>query len=385
MPRALAALLLLTAQTLESQPSLRRRVQSLLQHRLDSLQAAAGFPGAQVGVVLPDGASLAVATGWADTATREPMTTSHRLLQGSVGKTYAAALAMQLVHEERLHLDRPVSAYLGDLPWFARLPNARDLTVKMLMNHTSGLTRYEFREQFTRDLTANPTRVWRPEELLSYILDTPPAFPAGEGWEYSDTNYIVLGMILERLTQQRYYDVVLQRVIAPVNLTQTVPSDRRAIDSLSQGYAGSNNPFGGSDAMLVDGQMVINPQFEWTGGGIASTAHDLALWGKALYEGRAFPEAMLPYMLTGVPARLGQNSRYGLGVIIRETPLGTLYGHSGFFPGYQAELLYSPASKVALALQINTSAPGALGRGRSPFRVAQELLQLVLEELNRAG
>jgi D-alanyl-D-alanine carboxypeptidase len=355
-----------------------------LQQVLDSVHAGARFPGAQVGVALPDGSSLIVVTGYADTAKKEPMRPTHRLLQGSVGKTYAAALAMQLVHEGKLNLDAPVSMYLGDRPWFSRLPNARDITVRNLMNHTSGLVRYEFKEQFTKDLTASPDKTWRPEELVSYILDSPPPFAAGEGWEYSDTNYIVLGMILERLLQQRYYDAVIARLVGPLNLQHTVPSDKRVIDSLAQGYAGANNPFGGSDAMLVDGKMVINPQFEWTGGGMASTADDLARWGKALYEGAAFHESMLPFVLAGVPARLGQNTQYGLGVIIREHPaLGTLYGHSGFFPGYQAEMLYIPRVKAALAFQVNSSVPGALGRGRSPGRFAQELAQIVAEELEK--
>ena len=155
------------------------------------------------------------------------------------------------------------------------------------------------------------------------------------------------------------------------------------IRGLSNGYAGANNDFGGSDAMLVDGRMVINPQFEWTGGGMASTAEDLARWGKRLYEGGAFDASMLPKLLDGVPARLGQNTKYGLGVIIRETPLGTLYGHSGFFPGYQAEVLYLPTVKAAVAFQVNSSVPGALGRGVSPLRFAIELAGMVSEELSR--
>ena len=162
-----------------------------------------------------------------------------------------------------------------------------------------------------------------------------------------------------------------------------MPSDARVIRGLANGYAGANNPFGGSDAMLVDGRMVINPQFEWTGGGMASTAEDLARWGKRLYDGQAFDPSMLPKLLDGVPARLGQNTKYGLGVIIRETPLGTLYGHSGFFPGYQAEMLYLPTLKAAVAFQVNSSVPRALGQGMSPGRFAIEVMGIVAEELRR--
>jgi D-alanyl-D-alanine carboxypeptidase len=363
--------------------SSRSELATRLQHRLDSLHRTGRFVGAQLAVALPDGSVLAVATGFADTAKKEAMTTRHLLLQGSVGKTYVSAVAMQLVHEGKFALEDPISKYLGEEPWFSRLPNAQSITIRQLMNHTSGLVRYEFNERFTADLTAAPDRVWKPRELVSYILDTAAPFAAGQGWDYSDTNYIVLGMIMEKVTGKAYYDLARERVLRPAKLAETAPSDARVIPGLANGYAGANNPFGGADAMLVDGRMVINPQFEWTGGGMASTAADLARWGKRLYEGGAFDPSMLPRLLDGVPARLGQNTKYGLGVIIRETPLGTLYGHSGFFPGYQAEMLYLPAQKAAVAFQVNSSVPGALGRGVSPGRFALEIATMVAEELGR--
>jgi D-alanyl-D-alanine carboxypeptidase len=358
-------------------------LEARLQERLDSLHRTGRFAGAQIGVALPDGSVIAVATGFADTAKKETMTTRHLLLQGSVGKTYASAVALQLMHEGKIGLDDPISKYLASEPWFSRLPNAQSITVRQLMNHTSGLVRYEFNELFTSDLTASPDRVWKPSELVAYIFDTAAPFAAGQGWDYSDTNYIVLGMIMEKVTGRTYYDLAREGVLRPAKLAETVPSDGRVIAGLANGYAGANNPFGGSDAMLVGGRMIINPQFEWTGGGMASTAADLARWGKRLYEGNAFDASMLPKLLDGVPARLGQNTRYGLGVIIRETPLGTLYGHSGFFPGYQAEMLYLPAQKAAVAFQVNSSVPGALGRGVSPGRFALEIAGIVAEELGR--
>ncbi len=107
--------------------------------------------------------------------------------------------------------------------------------------------------------------------------------------------------------------------------------------------------------MIVNGKFAINPQFEWCGGGIASTSEDLARWAKLLYEGRAFDGSLLPEMLNGVPARLGPEAKYGLGVIIRPTPLGITYGHSGFFPGYVTEMMYFPESKIAIAVQVNSS------------------------------
>ncbi|MEP7272823.1 MAG: serine hydrolase domain-containing protein [Acidobacteriota bacterium] len=356
----------LTAQIDRSTSSV-EKLRAPTQQRLDAILAAGQFPGVTAGIALADGTSFAIASGLSDRSTKRAMLPSDLMLQGSVGKTYAAALAMQLLAEGRLRLDDKIAKYFAGDAWFARLPNAPDITVRMLMNHTSGLVRYEFKDQFTRDLTARPDKVWKPEELVAYILDTAPPFAAGSGWEYSDTNYIVLGMIIERLTRAGYYDLVQKRLLDPLKLKNTVPSNSRRIVGLVQGYAGTNNPFGGKDEMLSTGIFAINPQFERTGGGMASTTDDLARWAKAMYEGRAFPPAMLKEMLNGVPARLGPNARYGLGVIIRPTPFGPSYGHSGFFPGYMTEMMYFPDHKLAIAVQVNTSVPRTLGRPLARF------------------
>ncbi|MEK7854473.1 MAG: serine hydrolase, partial [Acidobacteriota bacterium] len=103
-------------------------------------------------------------------------------------------------------------------------------------------------------------------------------------------------------------------------------------------------------------------QFEWTGGGWASTGEDLARWAKMMYEGKAFDPSLLPTMLDGVPAKLGRDTKYGLGVIIRPTQAGLTYGHSGFFPGYMTDMMYFPEQRIAVAVQVNTSVPQSLGK-----------------------
>jgi D-alanyl-D-alanine carboxypeptidase len=227
----------------------------------------------------------------------------------------------------------------------------------MIMNHTSGVMRYEFKPQFTNDLTANPGKTWRPEELLHYILDEKASFAAGEGWEYSDSNFILLGMIIESITKKNYYSLLKEKILDPYRLHNTLPSDNQKLPGLAQGYAGTKNSFGGKEKMIADdGLFIINPQFEWTGGGIYSTTKDLAFWGKLLYESKILDSTMINLMVTdAVPAKLGKDVKYGLGVIIRQTPLGTAYGHSGFFPGYLTEMLYFPGSKMCIALQANSS------------------------------
>ena len=347
-----------------------------IQLKLEEWHKAGKFPGATVGVVLPNGESFGLAVGYSDRDAKTPMRPDDRMLAGSTGKTFAAATAMQLVKEGKINLDDRVEKYLGKETWFARLPNAKDIIVRQLMNHTSGLVRYEFKDQFTKDLTASPDKVWKPAELVSYLLDEKPPFEAGKGWDYSDTNYIVLGMIIEKVTGKRFYDEANRRLVKPLKLSNTIPQDSPRIKGLVQGYAGANNPFGGKDAMITDGKFAINPQFEWTGGGWATTSEDLARWAKLMYEGKAFDPSLLPVMLDGVPAKLGRDTKYGLGVIIRPTQAGTSYGHSGFFPGYMTDMMYFPEKKIAVAVQVNTSVPQDLGKPLS--RVAIEVAQIVM-------
>ena len=366
------SLLLFGIQDARAQASKKSAVQSLV----DSLRAAGNYPGLSVAVHYTTGDQFAVVSGQADKEKNIPLQTRDALLQGSVGKTYTAALALQLMKEGKIDMNRKVSAYLGHHPWYARIPNASEITVKMLMNHTSGVMRYEFKEAFTRDLTANPDRTWKPEDLLTYILDEKASFEAGSDWEYSDTNFILLGMIIEQVTGMKYYDLLEKNILDRYGLRETFPSDKRKLDRLVMGYAGSENAFGGKDKVIGDdGKFIINPQFEWTGGGIYSTTADLAKWGALLYGGSVIDTATMIWY--AVPAKLGRNTRYGLGVIIRQTQSGVAYGHSGFFPGYLTEMYYFPAYKVCIAVQANSSDFKTLKTGL--FRVLMEVAGVLFE------
>lgn len=325
-----------------------------LQHVLDSLQEAGNFPGLSVAIAKDDDKHIALVSGYNDKEKKSKLNIADRMLQGSVGKTYVSAIALQLIKKGKINLDEKVSNYLGQHEWYSRIPNASSITVRMLMNHTSGIMRYEFKEQFLKDLTANPAKVWRPEELIRYVLDEKAPFNAGEGWDYSDTNYILLGMIIEKITGEKYYDLVRKNILEPFKLSNTFPSDSRRLKGLSQGYAGDENEFGGKDKVIGDdGLFIVNPQFEWTGGGIYSTTSDLAKWGKLLYEEKVIDTALL--FSSAVAAKLGKDTKYALGVIIRSTPLGMVYGHSGFFPGYMTELFYFPGYRMSIAIQTNSS------------------------------
>jgi D-alanyl-D-alanine carboxypeptidase len=354
------------------------RQANALQTALDEWRASVQAPGASLGVVMKDGRVCGFASGLSDRDRKVAMTPDDLLMAGSTGKTFFAAVALQLIEAGRLDLDAPISKYLGTKPWFSRLPNAKDTTVRMLMTHTSGLVRYEMNPKFTADLRANPDKAWTPEEELSYLFDAPAPFAAGQGWDYSDTNYTVLGMIMEGVTGTRLYDEVQQRFLGPLKLTRVAPTTSRRVPGLVPGYAGPRDPLGLPDEVMTNGVFVINPQFEWTGGGYATSARDLARWGHALYAGNAISPKMRDLMITAaVPARLGPETKYGLGVIVRATtPAGPAWGHSGFFPGYQTELVYFPQTGVTLAVQINSSAPRPQGT-RAPLRFLYDAAQVL--------
>jgi D-alanyl-D-alanine carboxypeptidase len=128
----------------------------------------------------------------------------------------------------------------------------------------------------------------------------------------------------------------------------------------------------------------VNPQFEWAGGGYATSAPDLARWAALLWGGREFGRPLLDQVVDAVPApALGSGVRYGLGVIVRDGPLGPSWGHSGYFPGYLTDVRYYPRQRFAVALQVNSSARGAFTRG--PGAMAEDLARIVSEELARTG
>lgn len=347
-----------------------------VQVKLRELKLAAGFPGVNAAIAFPDRKVRMVSVGYSDVEAVKALTPTDRMLAGSIGKTYVAAVTLQLVEAGQISLDDRIEKWLGKEPWFARLPNARAITLRMLMNHTSGIPEHVLNKDFIKVLREEPDKVWRPEELLAFIFDRAPLFAAGQGWSYADTNYILVGMIFERVTGKTIYAEVAHRLLQPLQLHNTVPSDRRVIPRLITGYVAANSPFGIAGRTIVDGKFIVNPQMEWTGGGFATTAEDLACWAQALYEGKIFAPATLSKMLVAVPARTGRGDKYGLGVQVRESQWGISYGHGGWFPGYLSEVEYFPQYKTAIAVQFNTDDSSKLKRSLRAY--IAEIAQLVL-------
>src|ERR1044072_2690338 len=140
-----------------------------IQAKLNELHTTADFPGVTVGFVLDDGRSGSVSIGYSDVENKTPMKPRDRMLAGSIGKTYVAAAMLQLVQEKKVNLDDKIEKWLGHEPWFTRLPNARDLTLRMLMTHSSGIPEHVLNKDLIARLKQEPEKVWKPEELLAYI------------------------------------------------------------------------------------------------------------------------------------------------------------------------------------------------------------------------
>jgi D-alanyl-D-alanine carboxypeptidase len=354
-----------------------------LQEQLNRLVKETAFPGATLAVVLPNNEYINIAAGVSDLETREVMKPDSRIFSGSIGKTFVAAVVLQLVEEKKLSLDDKVEIYFKHCQWFPRVPNAAKLTVRMLLNHTGGLPEHILNDDFRAIIIKNPDRIYKPEELIAYILDQKPVHEAGNGWSYSDTDYIFLGMIIEKITGHTYYDELKQRILVPLGLAQTSPSDSRQLDGLAAGYTGKE-PFYFPRKVLVDGKYVVNPQFEWTGGGLVTTSLDLARWAKMLYEGKVINPASLEKMLQTVNTYTEKPNKfgYGLGVQVWESEAGLVYGHGGIFPGYQSQMEYFPRYKFSLALQVNMDRT-VLEQAKFMHKHVSMFIPLVVKYLNR--
>ena len=350
-----------------------------VQQKLDAFIAAGKVPGVSVGVVAPDGTELALAAGLADREKKIPMRPDDRLCGGSSGKTFVAAVALQLVEEEKLALDAPLGEYLGEEKWFERLPNYQDITLAHLLGHRTGIARHEFDPEFIKAVMSQPDRVWKPAEMVAYVLDRPPPFAAGKGFAYSDTNFILIGMVIEKVTGKTLYDEIDRRLLVPLKLDGVRRQDSRTLPGLVQGYLGAQNPFGAPEhSLAADGRFTINPQFEWAGGGFVENGGALARWAKALYHGPVLKPATRELMVAGLPADpIGPGIRYGLGCQIWPSANGPCWGHAGFFPGYLTEMRYWPEKSTAVAVQVNTSEYAALPK--SLGALCEELLATVLE------
>lgn len=330
------------------------------QSAVDAERARYSVPGITAAFVLPDGRMAKVASGLADIERKIPMTPDSRMLSGSTGKTLAAAVAMKLSQQRVWTLDDKLSKYLGSRPWFRRLPNADALTIRMLLQHRSGLENYydnpRFLEWYRARLEEDPNYVPGFDALIEFVCDRPPLFAPGQGFSYTDIGYLLVGLAMEAATGRAYYDLAREFYLDPLGLTLTAPANTRRIAGLAQGYANGRNALLLGPTMLdATGSLTYDPSIEFTAGGFATNAGDLARWAFALYGGRALDAAALSEMVA-VPAGETGGRYYGLGsgVFPAGDGLPLAYGHDGYIPGYRSSMRFYPAAGIAVALQVNT-------------------------------
>ena len=355
----------------EAEPSLSPEATAALleafQAELDAAWAQAqetdeNFPGATAAFILPDGRVFGFATGLSDVDDEIPMTPDLRMGSGSIGKTYVAAVALQLAMTGALDLDAPISTWLGDEEWFPRVPNHADLTVRNLLNHSAGMIQPYFEDPDFAvrlgEVFRDPDAYMTPEEFIAEtVLDAEPLFPAGGGYHYSDVHYTLAGLAIEEATGRAYYDLLDEFFLDPFGLDLTLAADRRDLPGLAQGYAhASSRLYGTPLEVVVDGRFILHPLQEWTGGGLVNNPQAMVRWGKLLYEGDAIAGDDLPQLLeVGFPADSTKpHLGYGLAVSVAESEHGLTYGHGGFWPGYNSLLAYYPDQGMAVSIQINS-------------------------------
>lgn len=343
-----------------STPTVSQKINPAAQTKLEQLVQSNNITGLSFSIIYPNGKQENYVSGFSDVEEKIPLNTNHVFFSGSIGKTYAAALLFQLVDEGKVDLSQKYKTYFPNLEWLSKVPNIDDITVSMLLEHTSGLPRYVLGEKVWEVLHNNPDKVWSYQDRMSYIFGEAPVHEAGKGWAYSDTNYILIGMLIEKILGEYYYDIVKSRILKAKKLESTHPLDKRTIPNLAVGYSQLPPSFKIPNKTVTNGKYVFNPQMEWTGGGMSSTARDLARWAKIYFEGGLFSKALLEKMTTINPNGnkvMGENS-YGMGSFIYALKSGKAYGHTGFMPGYNSIFVYLPKEKIAIALQSNCDYAG---------------------------
>jgi D-alanyl-D-alanine carboxypeptidase len=313
-------------------------------HRVVVDLVAAGAPGA-LALVRTSTSVRRAAAGFGELQPRVRMRAADRFRIASVTKTFVATLALQLEAERRLDLDDSVERWLPGL-----VPNGSSIKIRELLNHTSGLFDYSDDERFTSALIADPGRQRSPSELVSVAFSHPALFPPGTSWSYSNTNYVLLGLVVEAATGNTLAQELQQRIFVPLKLGATsLPAGTAMEGPFAHGYVGPHPGLPIPRGTLLDISSVLNPSFAWGAGNIVSNAPDVTSFFAALLRGRLLPAAQLAEMKTGSAA----NGGYGLGLKITYTACGRAIGHEGDFPGYRNAVWATPDGRRVAIVMVN--------------------------------
>jgi D-alanyl-D-alanine carboxypeptidase len=360
---ALVALVAVPAAPATATPERGAGREAKLQSALDRV-VAAGVPGAVL-LVRERDRTIRLTSGHGNLKPKTPMRASDRFRVGSVTKTFVATVVLQLVGERKLALEDTVERWLPGV-----VPNGAQITLRQLLNHTSGLFAYGGDPGFVAAAFRDPLRVWTPREIVAIATAHPPNFAPGAGWSYSDTNYFVLGLIVEAATGRSLASELRRRIFAPLRLRATsLPSAPRIAGRHAHGYF--LRP-------LLD-VSVGSPSVDWAAGGVVSTADDLAGFFRALLRGRLLRPDLLRLMRTTVAAsQLGRGNEYGLGLQKVPAPCGALWGHEGASPGYDSHALNGKDGTRQVVVLVNaTSTLSAAGFFGLPMRAGRAVDRLV--------
>ena len=292
------------------------------------------------------------AMGVADRASGEQMTPDvhHRI--GSVTKTFTATLLLQAADEGLLSLDDTIDQYVKGVP------NGDKITLRQMADMTSGIASYTENDQWVKEWSSDPYRVWKPEELAQAGIKESPLFEPGTEWFYSNTNYVMLGLVLEQVTGKPIGQLYREQIIEPLGLTSTSfpdPADSSIPEPHAQGYTLQGQSSGGKPIDSTD----WSPSGAWTAGEMISTVDDLLVYGRALGTGKGLlsPEQQserLDSFVSDVPPLnqppLKGDLAYGIG-------LGKDHGwvgHNGEIPGFNTYLFYHPELDAVVVVEVNT-------------------------------
>ncbi len=247
---------------------------------------------------------------------------------GSITKTFVAGIVLQLVEEKKLGLEDPLGK------WLPQYPNIdANITVRQLLNHGSGLSGYYRSKSYWSEIEADPDRVWLPEDTLKYV--GPPRDIGFAPPKYSNTNYILLGMIIEAITGNSLEHELQNRITDPLQLDSTyLPKQDFNPERWSNSTALSNSLYSSG----------------WAAGAIASTSRDIAKWSQTLYSGNFLQPASLESMLITEPRRIGRwEIPMGLGVWKFKVDGETAWGHGGLYNPFISRTFYLPELGLSVA------------------------------------
>ncbi|MCB9666298.1 MAG: beta-lactamase family protein [Alphaproteobacteria bacterium] len=309
-----------------------------LQEVLDTERSRLGAPGATLAVHVPGRGSWVGASGTRDEDQLEPVRSTDGFLYGSITKTFVAALVLQLEDEGLLARTDTVDR------WYPDLPQADAITLDLLLQHGSGLVDYTDLPSFLAAVVGQDDSGRPVDDVIAEAGARGLRFPPGTAWSYSNTNYFVLGRVLERLTGEALEDLVRTRLTGPGGLDTIHLSGFDPEPACAPQVAGFNYGVPG---------WSLDPRWQWASGGLGGDVRDLLRWGRALFDATLVPPAHLALMRdralfpeegTTAPAP------YGRGMRLEDTPCGFVEGHTGSTNGFQSDLFRTEDGIVVAAL-----------------------------------